>query len=75
MKSLNVKKLAALAVGATMVLGTAAAAVANNLPTDRSWYLDSKIVVGSNAAASDVVSAAEISAAIAQLAYKKAEIQ
>ncbi len=75
MKSLNVKKLAALAVGATMVLGTAAAAVANNLPTDRSWYLDSKIVVGSGAAASDVVSAAEISAAIAQLAYKKAEIQ
>ncbi len=75
MKSLNVKKLAALAVGATMVMGTAAAAVANNLPTDRSWYLDSKIVVGSGAAASDVVSAAEISAAIAQLAYKKAEIQ
>ncbi|GEM_PF-3002899 len=75
MKSIKVGKLAALGVAAAVVAAPFAAAMVHTdaLPTDRTWYLDSHIVVGYNAIGSDVVAAANIAAAIAQLAYKKAE--
>ncbi len=74
MKSMKVGKLAALGVAAAAVAAPFAAAMVHTdaLPTDRTWYLDSHIVVGYNAIGSDVVAAANIAAAIAQLAYKQA---
>lgn len=77
MKSMKVRKLAALGVAAAVAAVPVAFAAmhSDTLPTDRDWYLQSKVVVGANAIASDVVAAAEIAAAIAGLAYKEAEIQ
>jgi len=76
MKSMKVRKLAALGVAAALAAAPVAVAAvhAENLPTDRDWYLQSNIVVGAKAIASDVVAAADIAAAIAELAYQKAEI-
>ncbi len=73
---MKIRKLAALGVAAAMAaMPVAFAAVhSENLPTNRDWYLQSKIVVGAHAATSDVIAAADIAAAVASLAYKKAEI-
>ncbi|NPA86802.1 MAG: S-layer protein, partial [Candidatus Diapherotrites archaeon] len=70
MRSMNVKKLAALAVGA-LFAGQAAAAglVADTLPTDKTWYLNSAIVIGAKAQPADVVWAGNIAAAIGNMAY------
>ncbi len=74
---MKIKKLAALGVAAAMAAMPVAFAAEHfdKLPTDRNWYLQSKIVVGKDAIASDVVAASEIAAAIATIAYKKAEIK
>ena len=70
MKSINVKKLAALAVGALFVGQAAYAAMATStLPTDKSWYLHSAIVIGAKAKPADVVWAGNIAAAIGQMAF------
>jgi len=76
MKSMKIRKLAALGVAAAVAAMPVAFAAAHydTLPKNRDWYLQSKIVVGADAIASDVVAAADIAAAVAALAYKKAEV-
>ncbi len=74
MKTMNVKKLAALAAGALFVGQTAHAALAaDTLPTDKAWYLNSAIVIGANAKPADVVWAGNIAAAIGQMAIETEE--
>ncbi len=74
MKSLNVKKIAVAAVGAAMIGAAFAGAV--SVPSSLSSYQffsngspQVKIVVGSAAAASDAVAAANIAAMVGNLAY------
>ncbi len=71
MKSINVKKLAALTVGALFMGATAAhAAIAKDtLPTDKNWYTQAAIVIGSDSKPIDGVWAGNIAATIAQMAY------
>ncbi|ASJ10880.1 S-layer protein [Thermococcus sp. P6] len=81
---MKVKKIAALAVGAAMVGATMGFASAQttvpNIPKDffvKDGTPNVKIVVGSNAAAMDVASAADIAVALGSLLYttEQAEVQ
>jgi len=78
MKGINVKKIATLA-GAALLLGSAAIVAAdvtfgNTMIVDNNGNPTVKVIVGSNAAISDGVAAANIAAAIANLAYKSEAI-
>jgi len=80
---MKVKKIAALAIGAAMVGATIGFASAQptvpNIP--KSFFVNPdgtpnvKIVVGSNAAAMDVASAADIAVALGSLLYTEKEVQ
>lgn len=77
---MKVRKIAALAVGAAMIGATMGYASAqNNLPGKDFFVKDGapnvKIVVGSNAAAMDVASAADIAVALGSLLYTSEEVQ
>ncbi len=77
MKSLNVKRIAALAAGAAMLgasLAVAGDVSYSNVPIIQNGQPMVKIVVGENAAASDGVAAANIAAMIGNLAYKSQAI-
>ncbi|WP_297548392.1 S-layer protein [Thermococcus sp.] len=79
---MKVKKIAALAVGAAMIgatIGFASATTVPNIP--KSFFVKSdgtpnvKIVVGSNAAAMDVASAADIAVALGSLLYTTQQVE
>ncbi|WP_297498855.1 S-layer protein [Thermococcus sp.] len=79
---MKVKKIAALAVGAAMIgatIGFASATTVPNIP--KSFFVNSngtpnvKIVVGSNAAAMDVASAADIAVALGSLLYTTEQVK
>ncbi|WP_297506803.1 S-layer protein [Thermococcus sp.] len=79
---MKVKKIAALAVGAAMVgatIGFASATTVPNIP--KSFFVNNdgtpnvKIVVGSNAAAMDVASAADIAVALGSLLYTTEQVE
>lgn len=79
---MKVKKIAALAVGAAMIgatIGFASATTVPNIP--KSFFVKSdgtpnvKIVVGSNAAAMDVASAADIAVALGSLLYTTKQVE
>ncbi|WP_297476159.1 S-layer protein [Thermococcus sp.] len=80
---MKVKKIAALAIGAAMIGATMGFASAQptvpNIP--KSFFVNPngtpnvKIVVGSNAAAMDVASAADIAVALGSLLYTEKEVQ
>ena len=77
MKSLNVKRIAALAAGAAMLgasLAVAGDVSYSNVPIIQNGQPRVKIVVGEKAAASDGVAAANIAAMIGNLAYKSQAI-
>ncbi|NJE06444.1 S-layer protein [Thermococcus sp. M36] len=74
---MKVKKIAALAIGAAMVGATMGLASAQESMPPKSFFVNAdgtpnvKIVVGSNAAAMDVASAADIAVALGSLLYTK----
>ena len=79
---MKVKKIAALAVGAAMVGATIGFASATNVPQiPKSFFVKNdgtpnvKIVVGSNAAAMDVASAADIAVALGSLLYTTEQVE
>ena len=76
---MKVRKIAALAVGAAMIGATMGYANAQlNVPKDffvKDGAPNVKIVVGSNAAAMDVASAADIAVALGSLLYTSEEVQ
>ncbi|WP_048148078.1 S-layer protein [Palaeococcus ferrophilus] len=76
---MKVRKIAALAVGAAMIGATMGYASAQlNVPKDffvKDGMPNAKIVVGSNAAAMDVASAADIAVAIGSMLYTAEEVQ
>ncbi|EHR78093.1 hypothetical protein OCC_04525 [Thermococcus litoralis DSM 5473] len=77
---MKVRKIAALAVGAAMVGATLGYASAQSeLPGKEFFVKDGmpnvKIVVGSNAAAMDVVSAADVAVALGTLLYTEKEVE
>ncbi|MBM3229051.1 S-layer protein [Candidatus Parvarchaeota archaeon] len=77
MKGVNVKKIAALAAG-TLMLGASVAVAdvvyGNVQLVDQTGQPVVKVVVGEKAAASDGVAAANIAAAIANMAYKSSTL-
>lgn len=78
MKSMNVRRIAAVAAGAAM-LGAAFAAAAvdaslGSYPFFNNFEPNVKIVVGANAAPSDAIAAGNIAAMIGSLAYVNEEI-
>ncbi len=77
MKGINAKKIAAIAAGALMLGASVAIAdvVYGNVQlVDQTGQPVVKVVVGSNAMASDGVAAANIAASIANLAYKSSQL-
>lgn len=78
---MKVKKIAALAVGAAMVgatLGFASATEVPNIPKDffvKNGEPNVKIVIGSQAAAQDVASAADIAVALGTLLYTEEDVK
>ncbi len=79
MKSMNVKRIAATALGAAMVGAAFAGAVSVDPGLSNFKFFDGgspnvKIVVGSAAAPSDAVAAANIAAMIGNLAYTSSDI-
>lgn len=77
MKRLNIRKIAALVLGAATLAGSVVAAEVSygNIPiVNENGVPQVKVVVGARAAASDGVAAANLAALIGNLAYKSQDI-
>ncbi|MCX8200265.1 MAG: S-layer protein [Candidatus Micrarchaeota archaeon] len=78
MKSLNTKKIVALAAGATLLgsalLGAGAVSFGNTELINANGVPQAKVVVGAAAKASDGVAAANIAAVLGNLAFKQATV-
>ncbi|MEM4332007.1 MAG: S-layer protein [Candidatus Micrarchaeia archaeon] len=78
MKSLNTKKIVALAAGATLLgsalLGAGAVSFGNTELINANGVPQAKVVVGAAAKASDGVAAANIAAVLGNLAFKQAAV-